>query len=108
MNEKTKKRAICVLGMHRTGTSAIAGTINMLVVYWAETNRLMKSEDDNPKGFWVHIGIVEIHEQILYALSHNWYDIWPIEKDCWKNPEIQIYKDNLVELVKTEFKDRYL
>ena len=44
--------ALVVLGMHRSGTSALAGMLHHLGV--ALGDRLMKATLDNPRGYWEH------------------------------------------------------
>ena len=46
-----KQTCILILGMHRSGTSAIAGTLNNLDVYLG--SNLMDPGKENPKGFFV-------------------------------------------------------
>ncbi len=72
MNDTNNKKAIFILGMHRSGTSALARVINLL---GAELGKqLMAAQQDNPKGFWEHEEVVQIHDKLLYELGHNWQD----------------------------------
>src|SRR6202035_743232 len=65
--------AIIVLGMHRSGTSALTGMLHHLGVALGE--RLMPATADNPRGYLEHIDIVAAHERILSALGWSWDDI---------------------------------
>lgn len=56
---------ICVLviGMHRTGTSTIAGILSILGVDLG--NRLLIPSRDNPKGYFEHSDIVNLNKAFL-------------------------------------------
>lgn len=99
-----KSTAICVLGMHRSGTSVITRAINLLGAYLGDQSQLMPGkENNNPDGFWEHIEIVNLHEQILHALSRTWHDTSPMPDKWWKYPEINPYKQSLIKVVQREF-----
>jgi O-antigen biosynthesis protein len=65
--------ALVVLGMHRSGTSALTGMLHRLGV--ALGDRLMAATPDNPRGYWEHGDIVAIHERLMTALGWGWDDI---------------------------------
>ncbi|HYM72888.1 MAG TPA: glycosyltransferase [Stellaceae bacterium] len=68
--------AIVVLGMHRSGTSALTGMLHHLGVALGE--RLMPATIDNPRGYWEHTDIVAAHDRLLSALGSAWDDIRPL------------------------------
>ena len=72
--------ALLVLGMHRSGTSALTRVLNLLDVALGED--LMPAGPDNPLGFWEHQGIVSVHEALLAALDRRWDDPRPMP-DGW-------------------------
>ena len=76
--------ALLVLGMHRSGTSALTRVLNLLGV--ALGDDLMPPGDDNPLGFWEHQGIVSVHEALLVALDRRWDDPRPMP-DGWLDSE---------------------
>ncbi|OPH53092.1 hypothetical protein BC351_31940 [Paenibacillus ferrarius] len=98
-------KAICVLGMHRSGTSMLMKTLNNLGVYLGKDEDMLAIADDNPEGFWEHRGIVEIHENILSELNRRWDSLTPLPKNWLNNPRVQQYKLDLIELIKREFKN---
>lgn len=65
--------ALIVLGMHRSGTSALTGMLHHLGV--ALGTRLMPATDDNPRGYWEHLDIVRVNQRLMAALGLNWDDI---------------------------------
>jgi len=68
--------ALLVLGMHRSGTSALTGALAQHGIHLGSD--LMPPAADNPKGFWEHAGVVNIHEQLLDALARRWDDPRPL------------------------------
>lgn len=71
-------RGILVAGMHRSGTSALTGTLSLLGFELGE--RLLPPSEDNPKGFYENSDVVEIHERLLSALGSRWDDPRPFPK----------------------------
>src|ERR1700677_613707 len=65
--------ALVVLGMHRSGTSALTGMLHHLGVVLGE--HLMPATADNPRGYWEHADIVKAHERLMAALGWGWDDI---------------------------------
>lgn len=69
------KRAtiVCILGMHRSGTSVLARLLNLLGVYLGSEEHLMQPGSDNPKGFWEHIVIQKLDDEILAIMGGSWH-----------------------------------
>jgi len=64
---------IFVLGMHRSGTSAIARVLNLMGAYVGETPDLMPPHArDNPAGYWERRELVIAHDNFLQATGHAW------------------------------------
>ena len=71
MNTKNK-RIIVVIGMHRSGTSAIT---RGLPIFGATLgDNLMMPFSDNPTGFWEDKQITELNEEILKIIGSAWHD----------------------------------
>jgi hypothetical protein len=101
---KVKKKAICILGMHRSGTSVITRACNLLGAYIGEQNVLLSSmENVNPEGFWEHSSIVDIHEKILSVFSHAWDTIAPLPDKWWEMDKVKEYREELKNLVTEQF-----
>lgn len=77
-------KAVFILGMHRSGTSALARVVNLLGADLG--NRLMPAAQDNEKGFFEHEDIVVAHEALLTALGVSWQDGTPLPSG-WENSE---------------------
>jgi len=76
MADNHTHHAILVLGMHRSGTSAVTRVINLLGADLG--GDLLPPAEDNALGFWEHRGIVKIHEELLDALGSSWHSVQPL------------------------------
>jgi 2-polyprenyl-3-methyl-5-hydroxy-6-metoxy-1,4-benzoquinol methylase len=59
------KNTIIVLGMHRSGTSAMAGVLNKLGCYSGEKDDLYSADSNNSTGYYERKDIVSCNEDIL-------------------------------------------
>jgi len=64
--------ALFVLGMHRSGTSAFAGVAHHLGVELGSD--LWSGDKANAFGYFEHAPITLVHERLLEAIGHHWYD----------------------------------
>ncbi len=77
MDDK-KKAIVVVLGMHRSGTSAITRGLQVMGVRLGD--RLMPSfEGNNAKGFWEDIDLNALNIEMLNALGSDWHHLTPID-----------------------------
>ena len=66
-------RAICVLGLMCTGTSAVAGVLELLGVYFGPPERLLEPNVANPTGFRRAQGSLHLNNELLGRLGGTWY-----------------------------------
>lgn len=97
------RRAIMVLGMHRSGTSAITRVLNLLGVELG--SRLMPPAPDNPTGFWEHLDAVEIHDRLLGNLGRSWDDFRPLPAGWLHCAAAQRAQQQILQLIQSEFSD---
>ncbi len=67
-----EKRAIFVLGMHRSGTSAMARVLGLCG--FALPLRLMEPNFANPTGYWEPIDATVLDDAVLADLDSSWSD----------------------------------
>ncbi|MGA9334836.1 MAG: glycosyltransferase [Rudaea sp.] len=66
-------RAILLLGMHRSGTSAVARTLGMMGAYLGEPEDLLPAHaQDNPTGYWERVELNAAHDRFLQANGFSW------------------------------------
>ena len=90
-------KLIVVLGMHRSGTSAITRGLQVLGVNLGDN--LYPAESGNPKGFWEDNEFLAINEQLLASIGSNSDQLGLMN---WKMPRqpniepIRLRAENLV------------
>lgn len=94
-----KNKAIGIIGMHRSGTSAMTRAVNLLGAFLGDPSQLMPGNKDNPEGFWENKEIVVIQESILRHFSRSWADIRPLPYGWWESKEIKSYRVALTTLI---------
>ncbi len=76
----TDKRAVLVLGMHRSGTSALTRIINLMGFSAPKT--LMAATEANEAGFWESEVFMDLDERILKACGHKWSSRKRLQEDA--------------------------
>lgn len=65
--------SIFVLGMHRSGTSAVARLLGLMGAELGHDNELLPAHPiDNPTGYWERAELVEINDALLATTGHDW------------------------------------
>jgi hypothetical protein len=67
-----ERRVICILGMHRSGTSVAARLLNLLGVDLGPEALIARPAPDNPRGFWEHPAFKTIDDELLARLGGRW------------------------------------
>lgn len=100
--------AICILGMHRSGTSTITRGLNLLGAYLGEEKDTVKPLPDNPEGFWERFDIYYLQERLLNIMKREWNTSAPLPENWHRTEEVRPFRDELVELVRKNFLGRPL
>jgi glycosyltransferase involved in cell wall biosynthesis len=85
MLDSATPRVICILGMHRSGTSLTARLLNLLGVYLGPKEHMIQPGPDNPQGFWEHQFITELNNEILARLDSRSWDPAPTFPSGWES-----------------------
>jgi hypothetical protein len=67
-----RRRAILVLGMHRSGTSALAGAVSAMGA--ASPKNLLPGNAANPRGYFESRPLLAAHDDMLAAAGSSWDD----------------------------------
>ena len=78
---RATSQGILVLGMHRSGTSAVTRVLNLLGC--ALPADLIGAGDGNELGHWESITAVTLNDEILGSAGSSWEDWGPINQD-WR------------------------
>lgn len=71
------RTAIIVLGMHRSGTSALTWLLGQAGAELPLDP--LPPQRDNPAGFWESAGLVAAHDRFLKERQSSWYDPRPFQ-----------------------------
>lgn len=76
--QSESKQLIVVLGMHRSGTSAITRGLKVLGVELGD-QLIAAVEGDNSKGYWEDADINKLNKEMLYSIGSAWHNLTPID-----------------------------
>jgi len=82
-----KREVIVVLGMHRSGTSAVTRGLAVLGVELGDN--LMRPNADNPRGYWENKDIVSLNILVLETLGIKWNSLSPVPPSRWQAPLVR-------------------
>jgi len=99
---------VCVIGMHRSGTSLLARLLNIAGVELGAAASLARAADDNPRGFWEHEGLRQINDELLAAFGGSWMNPPELPAGWTRDPRVAPLRAQAQELVAREFGARAL
>ncbi len=80
----TPSRAVCVTGMHRSGTSFVAGALRFLGVSLGDPARMLKPGPDNPLGYFEVAALMQLDDEVLAHCGGAW-DQPPVLDPGWEH-----------------------
>jgi hypothetical protein len=96
--ESTKNSFFLILGMHRSGTSCLTGSLERSGVYLGEVKRKGKH---NKKGYFEKEEVYKIHDQILGLNKSSWYKL-PLNKTIIIHPNHAQKLEEIANELKTQ------
>jgi GT2 family glycosyltransferase len=94
--------SVLIIGMHRSGTSAITRCVNLMGLSLGDAAGLIPPGPDNPRGFWECRALSAFNERILEAMGGAW-DLPPLlEGDWWRDPGLDDMRRQGAQLLQTE------
>ena len=101
-----RRHALLVLGMHRSGTSALTGALAKAGANPGKT--LMAPTADNPEGYWEDATLVGFNDQLLRQLGARWDSIAPLPESWPKLPLTLAAREQAADLIAAEWGDAKL
>ncbi len=86
-----------VLGMHRSGTSALTGMLAQ--AGFAVPSDLMPATVANPKGYWESMGIFEANEKLLKELESPWDSFIALPPDWKHSISAREWRTSLIKVI---------
>ena len=68
-----------VLGMHRSGTSALTSLLDRMGFHAGPDESLMPADDHNARGYWELGELQAFNEKLLSALGASWTDVLDLD-----------------------------
>lgn len=106
MNDDFQRVGMIVLGMHRSGTSALSRSLNIMGC--ALPASLMPAGYGNELGHWESGAIAAFNDHILERMGSEWCDYLPIDPDWTNNPAFGDVMDRAVTMLGEDFGDSRL
>jgi len=94
------KECIVVLGMHRSGTSVLAGMVSLQGYYLGVSE--MPKREDNPKGFYENFKVYQLNQSILLDHNTSW-DEYSFSLGKITPADLHRYEEKARQIIKDEF-----
>ena len=95
------KHAVVVLGMHRSGTSALAGMLGLAGLDMPRT--LLPPSSGNEKGFWESEAIKSFDEDVLKEFGSSWHGVEAISLSNLSRSAISRLRKTAKEILADEY-----
>jgi hypothetical protein len=90
---------IVVLGMHRSGTSAVTRLLHFLGCYGGPQDRFPIPDEANPKGYWENSDMVILDDALLAASGASWSEIAGLDLSRVPEQEQRAFQERAREIV---------
>lgn len=105
-HQRSLRLGLLVLGMHRAGTSSIAGTLVKLGATAPKT--LLPPSPGNPKGYWESKEIAALNDELLASGGSRWADWRPVTPGWYSTLAAETFKQRAKRILAAEFGDSTL
>ncbi len=105
--KRPARQAILVLGMHRSGTSAITRVLSLLGAD-LPTELLEPVPGVNDTGFWESAKLVDIHDRMLAAAGSAWDDPREFPAAFFETAAGKSFSDEILGVLEEDFSDSSL
>lgn len=95
------RTAFLVVGMHRSGTSAFAGTLGRLGL--SVPADLMAASPANPNGYYESGELAWLHNRVLRSAGSRWDDWAPIAQSWFETPAASAHVGDIVRFLDRHF-----
>ena len=99
------RKIVVVLGMHRSGTSAITRGLPELGVDLGDTF-IPTIVSQNAKGFWEDIDLNHLDDELLNAMGFRWDSVAAITPSAFKGQEVDAFRMRAIDLLVKKLADK--
>ncbi|HMI20279.1 MAG TPA: sulfotransferase family protein [Sphingomonas sp.] len=97
------RAAILVLGMHRSGTSALTWLLGRLGA--ALPSDAIQASGDNARGYWESQALVKADDQLLRVVRSSWFDPRPLDFSRLSEDGLRSRKSRIREAIESAWGD---
>ena len=101
-----KRVCILVLGMHRSGTSAVVRMLSYLGCDLPKT--LLGANRTNETGHWESIPICRFNDRVLASAGSDWDDWLELNPGWLESPKAEEFRDEALAVLEEEFESSRL
>jgi len=94
---------VFIIGMHRSGTSALGGALEALGLTVGKTVMPPNSELGNPKGYCENHALMHFHDRFLTSIGSKWWDAQPVDDERFSDAPARQFREELLQLLVDEF-----
>jgi hypothetical protein len=102
----TNKVCVVVAGMHRSGTSAMSGILNLLGLNLGRS--IMPPKEDNEGGFYENMRIWEANNRLLDAVNSSWDGVFPVHDGARTKDGYRAYRSEIESILSSDFDDSHI
>ena len=99
--DATGKTALVVLGMHRAGTSALAGTLVRLGA--AKPKSIMPATEFNERGYYELTALMQLNDEVLASAGSAWDDWRAFNGDWTATAQAEDWEKKAAAVLADEF-----
>lgn len=92
---------VAVLGMHRSGTSAVSGVLTKLG--GEAPKSLLPANSGNRRGYFESVPLMYFHDELLASAGCHWHDWRKFNPSWYRSPVAETYKERAKKLFQDEF-----
>ena len=96
-----RRTAVMVLGMHRSGTSALTGVLGHLGCDLPQM--LIHGDQFNTKGYYECVATNDLNEEIVASAGSAWHDWQEFNPKWMSSPKADDYKDKALSVLRASF-----
>jgi hypothetical protein len=99
--KKIASHLVFVLGMHRSGTSALTGMLSQVGL--AVPSDLMPATDANPKGYWESVSIERLNNEFMAEMESHWASSLPLPAGWSQSIACREWRTSLIKILSESF-----
>lgn len=106
MQLRTGRRGLIILGMHRSGTSAVTRVVNLLGARLPTD--LVAASSDNPLGFWESARVIALNETFMREIGVSPDNADAIPDDAFRSDAASLFAGRIRDFLEETFGDASL